>query len=195
MKIDVKKQSEKELVLEIKNTSTAFVNAVRRLAMNSVPAFAIDKIVVYENTSSFFDEYIAHRIGLIPIKTPGGHKEGEEVLFTLEGTGAEMIYSKKLKSSDEEVKVANEEIPIVQLREGQRLRIEGKARIGTGKDHAKFQTCVAAYEADGDIYKFTVESFQQMSAREVLSRTADVLVGKCEEIEKGLEDIEKKEKE
>ena len=73
---------------EIKGVTYTFANALRRIMINSVPAFAIDSVTFYKNTSAMFDEYIAHRIGLVPILTPtSGYDEKDEILFTLEAEG------------------------------------------------------------------------------------------------------------
>ena len=106
-------------------------NALRRSINGNVPCFAIDKITFYENTSPMFDEYIAHRIGLVPITTPAsGYTEKDEILFTLEATGPSTVYSKALESADKEVEVANDKIPIIKLGPEQKLRIEGEGGDG-----------------------------------------------------------------
>ena len=49
--------------------SPAFANAFRRAMIGEVPTLAIEDVRIYDNTSAFFDEMLAHRLGLIPIKT------------------------------------------------------------------------------------------------------------------------------
>ncbi|MEM3227823.1 MAG: DNA-directed RNA polymerase subunit D, partial [Candidatus Micrarchaeaceae archaeon] len=132
MEIKIIEESEKIFRFILSGVDTAYANALRRAAINSVQTFAIDKVTFYENTTAMFDEYIAHRIGLIPITTPlKGYDEKDEVLFTLDATGPKTVYSKELLSSDKNVKVANENIPIMKLASEQRLRLEGKAVLGT----------------------------------------------------------------
>ncbi len=70
MKVEVKEDSEKVYKFILEEVDSSFVNALRRAAINRVETFAMDKVMFYENTSVMFDEYIAHRIGLIPITTP-----------------------------------------------------------------------------------------------------------------------------
>jgi DNA-directed RNA polymerase subunit D len=153
--------------------------------MNRVPVYAIDEIIVYENTSAFFDEYIANRIGMIPIITPD--KIDEEVMFSLNAEGPTVIMSGSLEPSNPKVHVANKNIPIIELANKQVLRIEGIARKKTGRQHAKFQGGIASYEyAEEGEYAFIVESFGQMSTKELIKRGLHELINKCKEFEKSI---------
>ncbi|MGC8676401.1 MAG: DNA-directed RNA polymerase subunit D [Candidatus Micrarchaeia archaeon] len=167
---------------------TATANALRRIATGSVPTFAIDTVTFYENTSAMFDEYIAHRIGLIPIITPGkGYDEKDEIMFSLEAEGPITAYSGDLKSSDKNVKVANEKIPIMKLAEGQRLKLEGKAVMGVGSRHAKFQPGLATYKLlDNGDFEFYVEAFGQMPAMEIVNKALAVLEKQLKELQSTL---------
>lgn len=178
MKISFIEDTPSSVRFKASGISTTFANAVRRMLTNSVDCFAVDKVTFYENTSAMFDEYISHRIGLIPLVTPGsGYDEKDEITFNLEAEGPKTVYSKDLKSTDKKVKVVNEEIPIIKLAEGQKIRLDGKAVMGKGMGSAKFQPGLVTFKEieDGKEFEFYIETFGQMTAKEILNRGLDII--------------------
>jgi len=135
--------------LLLEDTKPAFANAYRRILQSEVPILAIDEVIFLANTTAFFDEYIAHRLALIPIRTPRKVLDfGEDfsVRLKLDVTAQEeqtTVYSRELESSDPEVYPANPNIPIIVMNKGERLSLEAIARIGRGKEHVKWQPVVA----------------------------------------------------
>lgn len=186
MKIESVEENGNVMKFTLKDATNAYANALRRAAMSMVSTFAIDKITFYENSSAMFDEYISHRIGLVPIETPNsGYNEKDEILFTLEAEGPKTVYSKELKSSDKEVKVANENIPIIKLAQDQKIRIDGKAVLGNGLRHAKFQPGLVTYDqADEGTFNFYIESFGQMSPKEIVNKAFGAIEDETKEVEK-----------
>ncbi|CAC27048.1 DNA-directed RNA polymerase II [Guillardia theta] len=63
----VEKISDFEIKINFNNFPIVYANSIRRIMMNEIPTLAIDKVYIEKNTSSFKDEFIAHRLGLIPI--------------------------------------------------------------------------------------------------------------------------------
>lgn len=187
MKVSVIENSQKVMRLDIGGASFGIANAIRRMGIGKVGCFAIDSVTFYENTSALFDEYISHRIGLVPITTPKDYDEKDEVVFSLEAEGPSTVYSKELKSSDKNVKVANEDIPIMKLAESQRLRVDCKAIVGFGSRNAKFQPGIVTYKAKNDSdFEFYIESFGQMPAHEIARRALDIINAGLKEIHKEL---------
>ena len=187
MKLTILDESPGILRFRIDDTSVNFVNAIRRIATNSIKSIAIDSVTFYENSSAIFDEYIAHRIGLVPILTPEGFSDGDEVIFKLDAEGPVTVYSEKLESNDKSVKVANEKIPIIKLAEGQKLRLEGKAVMGSASSSAKFQPGLVTYKQLTDnSFEFYVESFGQMPAREIIEKTLSIITNNIKEVHKEL---------
>ncbi len=185
MKVSVIENSPKVLRVDVSGIGYGMANAIRRTAIGGVGCFAIDTVTFYENTSAIFDEYLAHRLGLVPILTPKDYDEKDEIVFSLEAEGPATVYSKEMKSSDKSVKVANADIPIIKLAEGQRLRVDGKAVLGTGSRSAKFQPGIVSYKTkNGKDFEFYFESFGQMNANEIMRRALDI-------ISSGLKDVHK----
>ncbi len=186
MNVKVQENNEKVFRFSLDGIRESHANALRRASINSVKTFAIDTVTFYENTSSMFDEYIAHRIGLVPIITPSsGYKDDDEILFTAEATGPITVYSKDIQSTDKEVRVALEGIPIIKLGTGQRLRLDGKAKMGVASKHAKFQPGLVAVEQKGDeSFSFYVESFGQMPPKEIINKACDTIKERIKEVAK-----------
>ncbi len=185
-KLKIIEETKDRIDFQFSSIPVYYINAIRRYSIGKVPVYAIDKILVYENKTSLFDEYIAHRIGMIPLKVEGNPKD-EELAFYLDEQGPKVIYSESLKSNSDKAKVAVEGIPIITLREGQSLRLEAKVKKGVGRTHAKFQSGISSYEIEeenGNLIsgKMFVETLYQFSPREIVVKA-------IEEFEKEVEDF------
>ncbi len=129
----------------VRGITPAFANGIRRAMIADVPTFSIDTVRLIENSSVMFDEQIGHRLGLVPLTTPppGEFAPGDEVTLALDVEGPGTAYSGDLVSSDTMVEPADENIPIIDLKEDQRLEVEADAVLETGRTHAKHQGGVA----------------------------------------------------
>ncbi|MGB9740771.1 MAG: DNA-directed RNA polymerase subunit D [Candidatus Bathyarchaeia archaeon] len=156
MKIEVLEKNDTTMRLLIRGADTPYMNALRRTVISEVPCMAIDEVVMIENSSVLQDEVIAHRLGLIPLKTDlDSYNLPEEcqcksefgcnlcrVTLTLdvEAKGeARTVYSGDLVSENPEIVPVSSKIPIIKLAKEQKLKLEAYARLGKGKVHAKWQ--------------------------------------------------------
>ncbi len=164
LKIEVLEKNETSIRLAIKGVDVPLMNALRRIALAEVPSMAIDEVVMIENSSILQDEIIAHRLGLTPLKTeldsynlPGECECKSEfgcslcrVTLTLDAEsteGTRTVFSGELVSENPEIIPVSDKVPILKLAKGQKLKLEAYARLGKGKNHAKWQpVSVCAYK-------------------------------------------------
>ena len=164
MQIEVLERDENNIRMLVRDVDVAFLNSLRRIILAEVPCMAIDEVVIIENSSVLHDEILAHRLGLIPLKTDlDAYNMPEEcpcksefgcnlcrVSIALDveaGEEERVVYSGDLVSENPEIVPVSDKIPIVKLAPGQRIRLEAYARLGRGKDHAKWQpVSVCAYK-------------------------------------------------
>lgn len=152
-------------------SNVAFANALRRTMVAEVPCMSVDDIFIFDNSSLLPDETLAHRIGLIPLKTDLDSYVLPErcncnsdlgcslcrVVLTLDVEADEkrrVVYSGDIASEDPTVIPASPDIPVVKLAPGQAIRFEAYARLGLGKMHAKWQPvsmCTYQHVADIEI--------------------------------------------
>ena len=124
----------------VRGVSPAVANGIRRAMVADVPTFSIDTVRFVENSSVMFDEMIGLRLGLVPLTTPLDDFEvGDTVTLALDVEGPATAYSGDIESSDAMVQPADENIPIIELKENQHLELEADAVLDTGKSHAKHQ--------------------------------------------------------
>ena len=149
-------------------------NAIRRICIAEVPTLAIDLVEVLENSSVLCDEFISHRLGLIPListtakdmnfpyELNAEEESGRtEVDFELHARGRSdqtydvtsddlQCYDKRVfpvKYTSQEETGANSAkagILIVKLRKNQEVKVRCTARKGIGKDHAKWSPVATA---------------------------------------------------
>lgn len=65
--ITLESVGEYDLSFTLSDADTSMANALRRVMIAEVPTIAIDLVNIEYNTSPMFDEFIAHRLGLIPL--------------------------------------------------------------------------------------------------------------------------------
>jgi DNA-directed RNA polymerase subunit D len=145
--------------------SVAFANAIRRLALSDVPTMAVDTVIFYDNTSGIYEEIIAHRMGLVVLRSDEAlrrYKPPEEcsvveppnpdcyVEIFLEkeipedSVTGEYVKASDMQLSDPSVSPVYPETPIVYLAPGQRIHVVAYARLGRGSEHGKWSPASVA---------------------------------------------------
>ena len=155
MKVTVVSLNEDTIKFLVEGIDNALANALRRTTVSEVPTMAIDDIFFYDNTSVVPDEILAHRIGLMPIKTDLEHyKLPSEcdcnaelgcpkcrVTLSLNmkaGDENKTVYSGDFESVDPAVTPVNSYIPLAKLAPGQSISLEAYAQLGKGRFHTKW---------------------------------------------------------
>jgi DNA-directed RNA polymerase subunit D len=150
MKIELINKKGNNLKFMLTDEDASFANAIRRVMMNKVPTMAIQEVEFRKNSSILYDEIIAHRLGLTPLKTDlksytlpsecGCKGEGCakcQLKLTLNVKGPGIVYASDIKSNDPKVVPVFPKTPITKLLENQEIEFEAIASLGLGKDHAK----------------------------------------------------------
>ncbi|MFO8050971.1 MAG: DNA-directed RNA polymerase subunit D [Thermoplasmatota archaeon] len=182
MKLVVRELNEMRCSFSVEGVRPDIVNALRRTLITDVPKMAIDDVEFhmgpirdeegseYDSNSALFDEMIAHRLGMVPIPTDLDHFTFRDqcecegagcphctIIYVLNKKGPCTVYSGDLQPlGDMSLKIKQELIPIVKLKEKQALLIYATAVLGRGKEHSKWQpvtVCGYKYYPEIDIKK------------------------------------------
>lgn len=144
----------------LSNADLSFANALRRIIISEVPTMAIDLVNITANSSPLFDEFIAHRLGLIPLQSVDVNEysfhrdcicseycEKCSVQFFLKvkcSSSSMDVTTNDIKQVNKDSSVVpiifKDEDPIVigKLKKNQELDIHMIAKKGIGKEHAKW---------------------------------------------------------
>ena len=199
MSLEIINENDEKVSVKIKGVPLQYVNALRRICLNGVPIYAVESIDVLENSSVLADEGIAHRIGLIPLKTDlSASKDGNEndkIMLTLDSGVSEetrTILSGDLKSQDDSVIPTSSDIPIVTLAPGQSIKFEAYARLGKGTEHAKWNSANIATLTDtekDDEKLLTVESTGALNPKHIILSSVEQLSSKLSEFKTIISEI------
>ena len=202
LKVKVIEDTAEKTALQLEGIDRTYANAIRRFCLSEVPSMAIDDVVILENSSVLYDEILSHRLGMIPLKTdleryilpekcdcgnPLGCQKCR-VLLVLDATAHDKprtVYSGDLVSEDREIAPISPSIPLVKLAQGQSVKLEAYARLGRGKEHAKWQPATTSVLTEGkadDSYVLRVESSGGMPAKDIVIKAIGILEEKLKEI-------------
>ena len=188
--IQVLTSDEKKISIKLKGVTLQYANALRRICLNGVPIYAIDTVDMIENSTVLADEGITHRLGLIPLKTDLSRSDESDsrIMLTLDSgddteTGR-IVTTAELSSDDKVVKPSSDQIPIIHLAPGQKLKFEAYARLGRGTEHAKWNSSNIAVLLDTkkeDEHILTVETTGALKPREIILGGISELAKRLEE--------------
>jgi DNA-directed RNA polymerase subunit D len=131
-----------EKITFIAPLDVSLANAIRR-SVNEIPILAIDETDIYKNDSVLYDEVIAHRLGLIPIKNQK-LKANETIELKLKAKGNNSRV--EVLSGGLGKEIVYPDMPIVYLEKDQELELIARARTGIGLNHAKFSPGIIFYK-------------------------------------------------
>jgi len=199
LSLEIINENEEKISVKIKGIPLQYANALRRICLNGVPIYAVESIDVLENSSVLADEGVAHRVGLIPLKTDlNASKNGDEndkIMLTLDsGVSDETrtILSGDFKSQDDSIIPTSNNIPIVTLAPGQSLKFEAYARLGKGTEHARWNSAniVTLTESDKDDERIlTVESTGALDPKHIILSSVEQLSNKLSEFKTVISEI------
>ena len=192
--IQVLTDDDRKISVKLKGVSSHYANALRRICLNGIPVFAIDTVDIIENSSVLPDEGIAHTLGLIPLKTEldGADESNSRVMLVLDSEATEntkVVTSAELESKDQVVKPISNQIPILHLAPGQRIKLEAYARLGRGTEHSKWNSAnvsVLTSTDKNDEYVLTIESAGSLEPRQIVMAGIEELSKRLEEFKETL---------
>ncbi|HEY4679914.1 MAG TPA: DNA-directed RNA polymerase subunit D [Nitrosarchaeum sp.] len=199
--LEVINKDNQKMSVKLKGVPLQYANALRRICLNGIPVFAIDTVDIIENSSVLPDEGLAHRLGLIPIRTDLSRFNEPskcdcqsetgcsncKVMLVLDSGDSDVtrtILSNELTSEDDSVKPTSDKIPIVQLAPGQRIKVECYARLGRGTEHAKWNSAnisVLTETNKEDERVLTIESTGALKPEQIILAGVDELSSRLSE--------------
>lgn len=139
----------------VEGVDVAFANSLRRTMVAEVPMMVVEDIFYFDNSSLVPDEVLAHRVGLVPLKTNlesyvlpedcdceaelGCPKCRAVLTMDVEaGEDTVTVYSGDLVPEDPSIGPVSSRIPLAKLAPEQAIKFEAYAQLGQGKVHAKW---------------------------------------------------------
>lgn len=125
----------------------SLANMIRRY-LNEIPILAVDDVEISKNNSPLYDETIAHRLGLVPLKTEKSMNNKTEVKLKLSSKKEGFVKAGELKGDAE---IIYENIPITYLDKNQELNLIAHAKLGKGSEHSKFSPGILFYRTANEV--------------------------------------------
>jgi DNA-directed RNA polymerase II subunit RPB3 len=161
------------------NTDASIANSLRRVMIAEVPTVAIDLVEIENNSSCLMDEFVSHRLGLIPLTSHNVDRMQYSYSCSCEAgcSKCEVEFKLRVKNTSDSVMLVtardliydneygigpiladnsnsdiNQDIVIVKLGKNQELSLRAIAKKGIGKEHSKWSpVCVATFQYDPNV--------------------------------------------
>ncbi len=144
--MEVVQKSPEKLVLRLP-ANESLLNSIRR-SVTEILILAIDEVEIFKNDSAIYDEMLAHRLGLIPLKTEKGMSEKTKIELKLSKMGPCTVYASDLSGNAD---IVEGKIPITLLGNGHKLELVATAVLGRGVEHAKYIAGLCYYRHLQDV--------------------------------------------
>ncbi len=138
--MEVIEKTPKMLVLRLQ-ANESLANAIRR-SVAEVQTLAIDEVEIFKNDSALYDEVLAHRIGLVPLKTEKGMSSKTKIDLKLSKVGPCTVYSGDLQGAAD---IVYDKMPLTLLGNGHKIELVATAILGKGIEHTKFTPGLCYY--------------------------------------------------
>lgn len=177
IKVVVREVEDNRVDFVLQSCSLSLANSLRRVMLAEIPTIAIDLVEINENSSVLPDEFLAHRLGLIPLNSRGvaGDLEYTRDCDNCDDHCSECSVTLRLRAEcrrDETLKIFASDLMrqserrdsigqpvfsasegqgalIAKLRQGQKLELTCIAKKGFAKEHAKWApTAAIGFEYD-----------------------------------------------
>ena len=158
MDVEMLEKKGDRLSFSLKGVDPSFTNALRRIAIDEVPTMSIEEVEFTKNSSVMYDEMIAHRLGLLPLKTDlksynlpekctckGAGCAQCQLKLELSSKKAGIVYAAEIKSKDPKIVPLHPKTPVLKLIKGQDVELTATAVLGKGKEHAKWSPGIITY--------------------------------------------------
>ena len=129
-----------KLILRLE-ISEPLANSIRR-SVTEIPTLSISDVEIFKNDSALYDEVLAHRLGLIPLKTEKSMSDKTKIDLKLSKKGPGTVYASDLSGNAE---IIFPKMPITLLNDGAKLELVASASLGTGLEHAKHTPGICFY--------------------------------------------------
>lgn len=137
--MEIIEQTSGKLILRM-HAKESLANALRR-SISEIPVLAIDEVEIFKNDSALYDEFLAHRVGLVVLKNQSANeKTAIELKLVKEGPGT--VSAGDFKGDAEIVYPAT---PLTLLEKSQEVELIATARVGRGVDHEKYTPGLCFY--------------------------------------------------